>query len=356
MTSLLSTGWSDVLSRLPASLDLTALAREHGAIKRMRRVSDGETLLRLALWYGPGGMSLRSASALASGTQTAELSDVALLKRLRGAADWLEAIVSAKLTERQTLVSALSRPLVLVDGTSLSQQGSCGTDWVLHSRYNPQVGFTGFTLTDCHDAETLKRHTINPGEIVIADRFYGRGPELVHVLECNADFIVRAGWNAMAWRDAQGNVMDILAPLAPMKAGETKDLWVDIKTGKQTLRLRLVVEARDEEATKIAVDQVRRKAKKNGRTGDPRSIEAARYMIIATSLDPHDYPAERIIELYRIRWQIELAFKRLKSIVHLGRVPAKGAKLARTWLYAHLLLALLVDEITQQLLDSPPCA
>jgi len=79
-------------------------------------------------------------------------------------------------------------------------------------------------------------------------------------------------------------------------------------------------------------------------------------MIIATSLDTETYPAANILALYRMRWQIELAFKRLKSLLNLDRLPAKDRNLARTWLNAHLLLALLIDDMTQQLLDSPPCA
>ena len=57
-----------------------------------------------------------------------------------------------------------------------------------------------------------------------------------------------------------------------------------------------------------------------------------------------------------MRWQIELAFKRLKSLLNLDRLPARNRNLARAWLNAHLLLALLIDDMTQQLLDSPPCA
>lgn len=360
VTSLLSSGWAGLLSGLPASLDLTALARERGAIVRSRRVSDGETLLRLALWYGPGGMSLRSAAALATGTQTAELSDVALLKRLCGAADWLEAIVSAMLIPGQTTQTInpmdASRPLVLIDGTALSQQGSHGTNWVLHSRYRPDTGFTGFTLTDCHGGETLTRHTINPGEIVVADRAYGRTKGLRHVLDHNADFVVRVGWRSLAWRNQHGEVLDLLALLETVQPGEAGAFVVHAALGKDLLPVRLVVEARDEHGAKAAIRKVKQKATKNGRIGDPRSCQAARYMIIATSLDAHDYPPARIIELYRLRWQIELAFKRLKSLVHLGRVPAKNARLARTWLYAHLLFALLTDAMTQQVLDSPPCA
>ena len=58
---------------------------------------------------------------------------------------------------------------------------------------------------------------------------------------------------------------------------------------------------------------------------------------------------ELIGALYRLRWQIELAIKRLKSILHIDRLPAKHPDLARTWLHAHLLLALLLDDITARI-------
>jgi hypothetical protein len=362
LSSLLSSGWGSLLSALPPSLDLTALARSEGAIKRSRRISDGETLLRLALWYGPCGLSLRSAAALAAGTDTAHLSDVALLKRLSGSADWLGAIVAAILAERTKVSAPLgalvaeTRDLVLLDGTAISQPGSRGSDWVLHSRYKPGHGFSGFDLTDRHGAETLGRHPFNPGEIVIADRVYARGKGLNHVLEQGADFIVRAGWRSLALRDEDGKLFDLLGRLRHLKPGEIADFPIDVAVGKRKLPIRLVVQARPDDATQAVVKRVKRKAQKNGRKGDPRSQEAARYMIIATSLDPESYSAASILALYKMRWQIELAFKRLKSLLNIDRLPAKNRNLARAWLNAHLLLALLIDDMTQQVLDSPPCA
>ncbi|MDP9055916.1 MAG: transposase [Pseudomonadota bacterium] len=356
MSSLLSSGWSSVLSALPSSLDLTALARSEGAIKRNRRISDGETLLRLALWYGPCGLSLRSAAALAAGTDTANLSDVALLKRLSGAADWLETIVGKVLAQRQSDFVGGTRDLVLIDGTAISRPGG-GGDWVLHSRYKPGHGFSGFALTDRSGGETLERHVFKPGEIVIADRAYARGGKgLSHVLEQGADFIVRAGWRSMALRGERGQRFDLLARLKDLRPGEMADLQVNVASGADMLPIRLVVQARDDEAVQAAVQRVCRKAQKNGRASDPRSQEAARYMIIATSLDPESHPAASVLALYKMRWQIEIAFKRLKSLLNIDRLPAKSPNLARAWLNAHLLLALLIDDITQQLLDSPPCA
>src|SRR5918998_2218535 len=51
---------------------------------------------------------------------------------------------------------------------------------------------------------------------------------------------------------------------------------------------------------------------------------------------------------------IELAFKRLKSLLGLDRLPAKSAALARGWLFAHLILALLLEDTARKLLDLPP--
>lgn len=280
-----------------------------------------------------------------------------MLKRLSGAADWLEAIVAAVLAERHSEPMAGTRDLVLIDGTAISQPGSKSTDWVLHSRYKPGHGFSGFALTDRSGGETLGRHTFNAGEIVIADRAYARGGKgLSHVREQQADFIIRAGWRSLALRDEHGQPLDLLARLKGLDPGETADLRVDVAVGKDMLPIRLVVQAKQDDAMPAAVKRVKRKAQKNGHKGDPRSEEAARYMIIATSLDAESYPAANILALYRMRWQIELAFKRLKSLLNLDRLPAKNRNLARAWLNAHLLLALLIDDMTQQLLGSPPCA
>ena len=76
--------------------------------------------------------------------------------------------------------------------------------------------------------------------------------------------------------------------------------------------------------------------------------------MLVTSLDPQEYPADRIAALYRLRWQVEIAFKRLKSLLDFSRLPARDPSLARTWLLAKLLMALLLENLDQDFLDSPP--
>lgn len=55
--------------------------------------------------------------------------------------------------------------------------------------------------------------------------------------------------------------------------------------------------------------------------------------MVVTSL-PASVPATEVLAAYRLRWRIELAFKRLKGLLGFNRLPAKGEALARSWLLA----------------------
>lgn len=131
--------WRELLSRLPDHLDLDQSAREHGALKRRRVVRDGATLLRLALAYGPAGMSLRSAAAWAAGCDIAHLSDVGLLKRLKGANEWLS-FIAASLLHDDIRGRYAERRLRVVDGSVIRSSGKGGSDWRLHATYDPAEG------------------------------------------------------------------------------------------------------------------------------------------------------------------------------------------------------------------------
>ncbi len=72
------------------------------------------------------------------------------------------------------------------------------------------------------------------------------------------------------------------------------------------------------------------------------------YFVLGTSLNSDTYPAERILELYRLRWQVELAFKRLKTIMQLGQLPKTDPESCRAWLYGKMLYALLCYAIVDK--------
>ena len=204
--SLLDERWNEVLSRLPSGIDLDVTAREHGALRRSRAIRDGQSLLRLALLYGPGGASLRGAAAWAAQVGVGSLSDVAVLKRLRGASAWLEHIAGALMSKRVGDVPDY-RPIRLADGTVITGPG--GLDWRLHTIFDPVAGrLAHLELTDTKGAENLKRGAVTPDEIRIADRNYARAADLRHIVEGGGDFIVRTGWTSLALRTADGAEFD----------------------------------------------------------------------------------------------------------------------------------------------------
>ena len=88
-----------------------------------------------------------------------------------------------------------------------------------------------------------------------------------------------------------------------------------------------------------------KRARKKGRRIDPRTLQAAHFVMIFTTLPQVLLSAHGVLELYRYRWQIELAFKRLKQLLKLGRLPHKTPEIARSWILAKLVVALLLETL-----------
>jgi hypothetical protein len=353
----------DLLKRLPAGLDLDALALETKAIQRKRKIDCGANLLRLALARGPGGFSLRQTSGWVSLLEIAELSNPGVHYRLKQAVAFLAALVGRLLAVKAPGANLRwpGRTLRLADGTCISKPGSKGTDWRVHGVFDlGSGGFSHLELTDKHGAEALERGAPIAGEIRIGDRNYARAPVLKRFLAdaCGkADFIVRLDWNALQLSTPRGKPFDLIGYLhhlpAAVKPHEVA-LCVAAGRGKTALPLRLIVRRKTPEAAEATRLALRRAASRKGKQLDPRSLIAAEYMILVTSLPKKGYTAEDILAVYRLRWQIELAFKRLKSLLHMDKLPTRTERTSRSWLYAHLILALLCDDLSQDFLESSP--
>jgi Transposase DDE domain len=351
--------WPEVSARFPAGFDLEATARLRGAFTRAREIKNAETLLRLALAYGGLGMSLRETCVWAEAGGIARLSDPSLLTRLCKAAPWLGDIAAALIAE-QTKVPArrwTGYRLRALDGTSICEPGADRTTWRLHVGYDLATGQVDqLELTDVHGAENLQRLSYRPGDIVLADRYYARPRDLRPVIDAGADFIVRTGWNSLRLLQANGEPFDLFAALAA-QAEQEGEVQVRIHEGIKAatpLILRLVVRRKDPEQAAAEQKRLLKDAKKRGKQPDPRSLEAAKYILLLTSLPAGAFPPADILALYRFRWQIELAFKRFKSLAGLDMLPAKKPELARAWIYARLIVAIIAEQIAGQVPDSSP--
>jgi len=355
--------WSEVRSHLPASFDLEKTARERGAFTRAREIKNAEALLRLALAYGGCGMSLREACAWAEATGIASLADPSLLERLARAGPWLGDLVAALIAGQAKLPAGRWKGYRLraLDGTSICQPGADRTTWRLHIGYDlARAQVDQLQLTDVHGAENLQRLTYAPGDIAIADRCYARPRDLRPVLAAGADLIVRTGWNSLRLLKLDGQPFDLFSALAA-QAEQEGEVKIRVYEGRAKhaestpLILRLIIRRKEPEQAEAEQKRLLKEAKKRGRQPDPHSIEAAKYILLLTSLPVGTFLATDVLALYRFRWQIELAIKRMKSLAGLGGLPAKKPELAQTWIYARLIVAILAEQIAGQTPESSPC-
>lgn len=301
-------------------------------------------------------MSLRDVCAWAAATGLVELKNPSLIDRLCNAAPWLGDIVAA-LVRRQVAVPAKrwsGYRLRALDATTICQPGADRTTWRVHVGYDLATRQVDqIEVTDVHGGENLQRLTYQPGEIVLADRIYARARNLLQVKEDGADFIVRTGWNSLSWRHPDGSELDLFATLGAQKR-QTGEVLVRADDGKRHLELRLVIWRKSPELAQAEQQRLLKNAKKRGTKVDPRSLEAAKYVMLLTSLPADGFPASDVLAIYRFRWQIELAFKRMKSLAGLDELAAKKPELARAWIYARLIVFLIAEQKAGQVPDSSP--
>jgi hypothetical protein len=349
------------LARLPPDLDLDALAIEHKAIERPRKIKTGTELLRLALAHGPGGLSLREAAAWA-GILGETMTNPAVKYRLDNSVDFLGAILAHLLAAQSgsQCVHWPTRIIRLADGTSISQPGSKGTDWRVHGVYDLGAGgFSHLVLTDGKGAETLGYGAPVEGEVRIADRGYSRPKAWHRFLQDGggkADLIVRLKWNSFHLTTPSGAPFDLIEHLTSLPdAPGPHEVNVHARVNCRVQQpIRVIILRKPPEAVAATIKQLRAQASRKQQRLDPRSEIAAGFLIIGTSLSAEGYPASEVLAAYRLRWQIELAFKRLKSLIHIDKLPARTEAGARSWLYPHLILALLCDDLSQAFLESFP--
>jgi hypothetical protein len=276
------------------------------------------------------------------------ISAVGLFKRLRSSGPWL-----VWLTEQ--LVKKLAadwddalwkgRPVRVLDATDIEEPGPTGTDWRLHySLRLPQLSCDFLELTDVHGGESLKRLPVAKGDIVLCDRGYSHREGVAQVLGAGADVVVRLNTGAFPLTDGQGQGLDLVKLVAKLKVGQLGEWPVWFEHAGQRHPLRLCVLRK----SKVATQQAQRKAEENahdkGQQVRLETLRLAAFVLVLTSL-PASWGTALVLELYRARWQVELAFKRLKQLLAAGHVPKTTDASSRAWLQAKILTALLIEHM-----------
>jgi hypothetical protein len=330
------------------------MARPLGAWRRTpRNISSTEALLRLLLIHLADGCSMREAVVRARQGGVANVSDVALLKRLRASGEWLRWMAVQLLQRRGAPVA---RPSWLpdynvraVDASVICEPGSTGTDWRVH--YSLKLfglQCDEFHVTGPRMGESFNRFQVAPGDLLLGDRAYGHVKGFRYVLAHGGHFLSRLKNKAFGLRNTAGNACSLMQLLAPLQVGEAGDWPLVAQTkGQADLPLRICALRLSEEAAAQAIRAAQREQRKKQRSLDPETLALHRYVVLATSL-PAAVLARQALELYRARWQIELAFKRLKSILGLGHLPKEDEESAKAWLQGKMFVACLAQALVDE--------
>jgi hypothetical protein len=237
--------------------------------------------------------------------------------------------------------------LRIVDATSITRGGKTGTDHRLHVGIDLGSNrIDAIELTDVKGAETLERFAVRSGEILIADRGYAKRRGMEHVVRQGGLFVVRLAWGSVPLQTVDGQpfaLFDALRSLPEARAGEFPVRF--LAPDGTAINARLVAIRKSEPAAGQARQTaLRQRSKKGNASVDLRTLEAAGYLFVLTNL-PTQISPEGVLDLYRLRWQIEMKFKTLKSVLHLDNVSARSDEGLRVYVFAKLLVALLIDAL-----------
>jgi hypothetical protein len=343
--------WQTILSYLPEGWEEDAF--RCGALTRLRGFDSPEALLRVLLIHFAYGCSLRETAVRAARGGIASVSDVAILKRLRSSEHWLRKLCLG-LRENgdpaQRVLEGSGFRFVAVDATCISEPGSTGTNWKLHYALEiPSLSCTHFTLTDPSEGEKFSRFSFGEGDLVLADRAYGNITGIQSVLSKKAQVLVRMKISQKGfYRPGEQTPFDFLGAAESLREGERIEWDVSIRNGKgQEVGGRLCLLRRSEEVAELARRKILAEARKKKQKVRDRTLSAASFFGLFSTVPRKDLSLDVLFEAYRFRWQIELAFKRLKSVVSLGHLPKRDPASCRAWLYGKLLVGLLVDKMAR---------
>jgi hypothetical protein len=348
--NLLEEEWEYLVDLLPE--DWREQARKTGALRRARNVDSPDCLLQLILMHTATGLSLRQTVVRAREQSIADISDVALLKRLRASEAWLRSL-TARMTDPDPagVVQRLAgrRQVRAVDATTVEEQGGAGTDWRVHYTLRlPDLSCDFFELTDEHGGETYRRIPVQRGDLLLGDRGYSNAAGVGSVKAAGGDVLVR--WNSFSFplKGLDGEPFEALKELNQLPKRGAREWGVSFTYEGRTYKGRLCAIRKNAVATERAREKVRRQARRKQRQVSDEALKLAEFVLVFTTVSGKELSTRDVLELYRVRWQIELRFKHLKSLLGLGCLPKYDAASCRAWIQAKLLCGLLIERLMRR--------
>jgi DDE family transposase len=369
--------WNFIREQLPPGW--RELAVEMGLIHPVppqlhAKIDDIEPILRLELHRAGLEASLETTTAAAAAAKEAaerkvlgneepngplvDLAATSLHAWERKLGPYLAELL-ARMVDANDVFSAMrwsGYEIILADGTVVTRPGAKGTTArVLYALRLSNMTLLKCLVTDEHGSESLRVFEVRTGQLWICDRFYSNPEEIAWVVDANGDVLVRYNRGALPLYDAKGRCFDVMGHVRALKVPEAMaewSLWVHPK-GHAPIEGRLCAVRLPEEQAEKARQWLRREY---GSKVTPEALEAAAWVMVFTTVSSERLTTQKILALYRFRWQVELEIKRDKSIGGLDKLPNFRDDTISTWLYAKLLIQQIARKIVSPAVAFPPSA
>lgn len=338
---------------LPVGWQAAAKA-EKAFVRRGRYIKTAEDLLKVVLLYLTEGESFGQTAAMLQITGEYPVTKTAVYERVTESAEWLKWMCEHLLREHGLLAEEpewlKEYRVCLVDATHGTKPGSDSSDFRLHYLIELfQLRMVEMELTSTGEGETITRYQkLRERDIVIGDRAYGTIKGMDYVSKKKADYMFRLRTNAFCLYTEDHKVFDLTGCLENWEPGKVLDLHLYYKSGKAYRPVRVCAVGKTKEGIAKSTKQLERVHSK--KTRGPLSADQTiwnRFIVVVTSL-PDSISPEQILQLYRMRWQIELVFKRLKSIFDLGDLTCFKEQAVSAWFYGKLLLSGLCEVLVSR--------
>lgn len=339
--SKINNTFEELLQDLP--VELAELAQECGAFSRERKIKDVSQLFQVVLLYCGLDFSLREVAGNLTLLGTV-ISDQAIKERLDKSRLWLSAVLRRMLPDLPSEMLGQKRERwLIIDGSTVQVPGAKGTSYRIHLSWDwVRQEIVEIQITDSQTGESLKLYEIQASDVVVADRGYCRFIDCQYVLEREAGLIIRYAAHQLPVVDEAGEMLDLAGQLR----ATDENIYtrrVRFKRDAQGRQMYLHCYRLPAEKAAAARRKKKAKAKHDRRQLRAETLEYAGWVMILTSFAPEQISSREIGQLYRLRWQIEIVIKRLKSVIRLDKLRSKlGSQLSKVYLLGKSIYALLI--------------
>lgn len=350
-----STDWDIIEAQLPP--DWRELAERMKLIRDYpphmnTKIKDIRDLLRVVLHHAAGS-SLRMTAALASAAGIVVLTSVALHKWMKKLGPYLAALL-------QRMVGGVAfhpehwggLKIIAGDATTVQRPGSKGTTARVHYALRlSDLSARHIEVTNDKGGETARRFRAEPGELWLFDRGYANPPGVAAIHDRGAHVIVRYNRGTLPLYDERGRLLDVDVLLRQTSArGQAYQYATRVKGPTGAIQGRRCWLHLPEDKAHEARKRLERETEGGC---DADALYAAEFVAVFTTTTSQ-LSAQQVLEAYRARWQVELEFKRRKSIQDLDKLPNFLPETIYSWICAKLLLQQIVHKIATSTVDFPP--